>query len=267
MKVIVIITVFETSADVRSLFQYRIRQLAKDFEWDIKKQTYGIHRQASRPHIHITTVFDCGDKKVWKILSAKIKSSPAWTCAPTAGGLEIIDKLEKELKVKITHTYGDDERYDEAAALRYNLKEYGDDETMWNDVGHGKTQGGEITNDGTTVADDIFIGVTGLEAEAMRRVANTQYEAVKDKRAKDERDKLKNENKKLRLFDYIKTRETIDTVSGCHYMVQQVVCAILKFNKEEKTNFRLASLKDTAVNWLYQEGYISELEICELIRI
>lgn len=257
MKVIVIITVFETSADVRSLFQYRIRELARDFEWEIKKQTFGIHRQASRPHIHITTVFDCGDKKVWKILSAKIKSSPAWTCAPTAGGLEIILKLEKELKVKITHTYGDDERYDEAAALRYNLKEYGDDKTMWNDV----------CDEYTPPNASAFVGVTRLEAEAMRRVANTQYEAVKDKRAKDEREKLRNENKKLRLFDYIKTRETIDTTSGCHFMVQQVVCAILKFNKEEKTNFRLASLKDTAVNWLYQEGYISELEICELIRI
>ena len=112
-----------------------------------------------------------------------------------------------------------------------------------------------------------FRWVSQLEAESMRQVANTQYRAVKDKRAKDEQDKLNKENKKLRLFEYIKAREVICKSNGIHYMVQQVVCAILRFNKEEHTNFRLSSLKDTAVNWLYQEGHVSEMEICEYLHI
>jgi len=257
MLVIVILTVFDTSREVRNLFLQRTNGLAKEFKWDIKKQTYGIHRQASRSHQHITTVFNCGDGKVWKILTDKIKRSVSWrSFSGNEQHAKHMKQLEKELKVKITHKYSNEEGYDEAAALRYNFKEYGDDKTMWGDVM-------KLGEDSET----IFGGVSKLEAEAMRLVANTQYEAVKDKRAKDEQDKLNKENKKLRLFDYIRTRETIDKTSGIHYMVQQVVCAILRFNKEENTNFRLSSLKDTAVNWLYQEGHITELEICEYIHI
>lgn len=252
MKVIVMITVFNTEYGVREMFLRTISDLGKEFKWKTIKQTYGIHRQASRSHQHITTVFECGDNKVWKILTDKIKRSKTWH----GDWIKYIE--EKELKYKISHTYSDQEGYDEAAALRYNFKEYGTDETMWMDVTDWKKE---------TILDTIFTGVTQLEAEAMRRVANTQYEAVKEKRAKDEQDKLNKENKRLRLFEYIKARETINSATGIYEKVQQVVCAIMRFNKEEGTNFRLTALKDTAVNWLYQEGYITELEICEYIHI
>ncbi|AXQ65640.1 MAG: putative replicase [Cressdnaviricota sp.] len=257
MKVIIILTVFDVTIDTRTLFLDRLCALGKEFNWELTRQSFGIHRQATRAHTHITTVFDCGDTKVWKILADKIKRSDAWKtyCANNEHSMKL-SALEKELKVKITHKYSDHEDYDEGAALRYNLKEYESDKAMWNDL--------------TKLGDDlhaIFRGINKEEAEGMRQVANDTYTAVKDKRAKDEQDKLNKENKRMRLFEYIKARETIQKSSGMPYMVQQVVCAILRFNKEEGTNFRITSLKDIAVNWLYQEGYVTEIDICEYLHI
>lgn len=247
MQVIVIFTVFDTADEVRDSFKLLTNNLSKEFQWSILKQTWGIHRQAARSHIHITTVYECGEAKVWKILSDKIKRSKSWLDLP---------KPQKEVKYKISHVYSNDQKYNEGKALRYNLKEYTSNDQMWVDVA------GRLTN-----LDTVFPGITQVEAETMREMANGQYEVVKEKRAKDEQDKLNNANKRLRLFEYIKARETINSTTDIYSKVQQVVCAILRFNKEEGTNFRLTALKDTAVNFLYQEGYITEIEICEYIHI
>jgi len=253
MKVIVTLTVFDVTETVIKIFRNRLRAIENEFKWTIIKQTWGIHRQSSRAHTHIATVFDCGEGKVWKILQDKIKRSSAWRIDTQDGQLQL---LQKELKVKISHRYSEDEDYDEDAALRYNFKEYETDDEMWNDV----AKMGDDNN-------KLFKGVDNDEAETMRAVANKQYKAVKAKRAKDERDKLNKENKKMRLWDYIKSTEQFDPGNGIHCMIQQVICAILRFNKEEKTNFRINGLKDLAVNYLYHENLINELDICEYIKI
>lgn len=247
---IVIFTVFDTSREWRNEFLYQAKQLAIKFNWDLKKYTYGIHRNAKREHQHITCIYDCSGAKTWKILSDKIKRSSDWW-------------KQSDIIYKITTQYRDGSApcettipYDEIRAMQYNFKEYDTDEQMWGDL---MTHGDD--------AEKMFLGVTKAEAETMRHEANKIYRIKRAKFEKDLKDKAEQENTKVKMYEFIKQTECFDPQSGIVNNITRVIVAILKFHKQEDRHFRINCLKDTAINFLFKEGFCTELDIVEYLHI
>lgn len=213
-----------------------VKQIRDKLKYKILKLTIGIHRQATRPHIHMFVNFRTHKGKKYQYLAQKI--------AKTATPFDIVDDIKQTIvyegeplkqKKKII-------KYDETS-MRYCFKE------------------GNL--------DDYYWGITDDEYTTLRAKAIEEWNTVlKMRKAEEEKTKTKNENKKHlyeHTYDEYKIQHShLDTIKE---KIKKVIRIMLQYHREEMLNLDVTRLKNKAIEFLYYYEFIDEEEIIQYIYI
>lgn len=246
MKVIINYTVYlgEDSIDDHLMYiAQRHIDIIKELGYELLEATCGVHRQASRCHIHYHTVNDMKDTKVYKILNDKIKRLKVFKEYTLVHPKFIIPE------VKITFKYENQDGYDEVKSLAYPLKEYDTDADMLKDI---------------DLDDNHNISYERLRD--LRKSANDIYRASVNEKAKKDAEKADKENKKKALYSHLDS--VVITTNIPHYhgeietIVRYTVKHMLIYYKMNNQNFSIHQLKNVAINYLYFSDIIDERDIC-----
>lgn len=246
MKVIINYTVYlgEDSIDDHLMYiAQRHIDIIKELGYELLEATGGVHRQASRCHIHYHTVNDMKDTKVYKILNDKIKRLKVYKEYTLVHPKFVIPE------VKITFKYENQEGYDEVKSLAYPLKEYDTDADMLKDI---------------DLDDNHNISYERLRD--LRKSANDIYRASVNEKAKKDAEKAEKENKKKALYSHLDS--VVITTNIPHYhgeietIVRYTVKHMLIYYKMNNQNFSIHQLKNVAINYLYFNDIIDERDIC-----
>lgn len=256
MKVIINYTVYlgECSIDdylsyVRNLHQ----EIVNEIGYELNMATCGVHRNASRGHIHYHTVneFEIDEKKKikkYKILNDKIKRLKCYKEQTVVHPRFVIPE------VKITFNYDDDTDYNEMKSLAYPMKEYGTNQDMYKDI---------------DVDDTTNIGQSKLEE--LRKYANDIYRQKLNEQAKQQAKDDKKKKCKQDLYTYLDSVIVTTNIPHYHGEVESIVRFTVKqmlvFYKSNNQNFSIHQLKNVAINYLYFSGIIDERDIIVYAQI
>lgn len=221
----------------------RHNQIMKQMEYTVKRSTYGVHRNASRYHIHYHTInIIPEDKKIYKILNAKIKT------LKTKITLSYAEYILPE--IKISYHY----EYDENAILGYPLKEYENNKIMKSDINI-----------------QYLVNVTDIHLEELRSQANKIYVNSQKEHEKKELQKMEKTQQKKDLYKYLDTVVIVDEIpegyGNIEHIMRFTIKQMLKFYKENLKNFSIHQLKNVAINYLYYKNKITEKNIIDYINV
>lgn len=252
MKVVINYTIYLGECKIEDYVTYieqRHKEITKELGYDICCNTYGIHRNAERLHIHYHTINEfivTEKKKIYKDkgLISKIKRLKTY---------EIHTLPYKEFvipEVKLSVNYEDALDYDEKKVLAYPLKEYDTNEDMGKEVEEERCKG---------------IGVKRLDD--LRKYANSLYVKSKKQYEKQEKKKTNKDDLYSYLDKVVIKSNLYELEQDIQSLVRYVVKMMLMYYKENCKNFSIHQLKNQAVNYLYFSDVINENQICNYMNI
>lgn len=251
MKVLITTTAFtEDPQLIEYLGTNWIKTISTYLGYTIIKQTLGGHAEANEKHIHIMTVMDTNEAKIYKTLNKKITDIDIDKLSfPTKAVADDYIKLRK----KISFIYEGEQKkhrkkiilYDESS-MGYPFKEY--------------TQNHRIQY-------YLQIGFTDTELHEMRKVANISWLDVKRKKNKHDAEEMAKKENEKNMTDYLK--EHITPGYETKTLIRQTMKHIWIWKKQAHlkgacNSVRVASVKDWAISFLYFNNYITEDEIIDL---
>lgn len=215
----------------------------EQLDYEIKRVTYGIHRNASRYHIHYHTINIIPENiKIYKILNAKIKSLKINSLFPYASF--------EPPEMKLSYHY----EFDENAILGYPLKEYENNKVMKLDI---------------NIQD--LVNVTDIHLEELRAQANKIYQTAQKAHEKKELQKMEKTQQKKDLYKYLDTVVIVDEIpegyGNIEHIMRFTIKQMLKYYKENLKNFSIHQLKNVAINYLYYKNKITEKNIIDFINV
>jgi len=215
----------------------------EQLDYVIKRTTYGIHRNASRYHIHYHSINVIPENvKKYKILNAKIKSLKINSLFPYA------DFTLPEMKMSYHY------EFDEAAILMYPLKEYENNKIMNLDINI-----------------QYLYNITDIHLEELRAEANKRYQKAQKEHEKKELMKMEKTQQKKDLYKYLDAVIKVDEIPEGYGNIENImrftIKQMLKYYKENLKNFSIHQLKNVAINYLYYKNKITELNIIEYINV
>ena len=235
-------TTIEELEKISLNFRKKILEQYEEKKYKVVKMTIGLHKNASRNHIHIGHTLFVGDKKLahW---DKHLRTFPL-----------LQDKLNKD-KIDIKISYKDNiEEIDIRNVLAYPLKEY-------------------KTNEDIKYLGD-FIGLTEKEIFNLRDYAHQIY-LVKsyDKKTQDEKKIIEEENTDNK-YKYIDNELQLENIiHKIHFRekpieikIKQILGILFKYEKlqhleKNKKVFRVNCMMDLAISYLYFKDLGSEEEI------
>lgn len=251
MKVIINYTVYLGEDSIDDHLNYiaqRHLEISNELGYELLEATCGVHRNASRCHIHYHTVNEMNNTKVYKILNDKIKRLKCYK------EYTLVHPKFKIPEVKITFKYENQEGYDQEKSLAYPLKEYDTDADMLKDID---------LNDNHNISYERL--------KELRKNANDIYRESLNEQAKRDDQKAKKENKKTALYSHLDN--VVITTNIPHYhgeietIVRYTVKQMLIYYKMNNQNFSIHQLKNVAINYLYFKDIIDERDICVYAQI
>jgi len=233
-------------AKVEDYIEYiakRHNETINELGYTLKYSSHGIHRNASRHHIHYHSINVIPeDKKIYKILNAKIKTLKMYK-------KHTLPYQDFEIPaVKISYHYD----FNEGAILGYPLKEYENNKIMNLDINIG-----------------YIYNISEIHLEELRATANKIYQNKMKEHEKQELKKMEKTQQKKDLYSYLdKVIFYAEIPEGSvNSVVVFTIKHILKYYKENNKNFSIHQLKNVAVNYLYFKEIITELNIIEYINL
>ena len=216
----------------------------KDIKYDIVCLTTGLHKDASRHHIHVGHLLETNsDKEIihWdKTLRPLLQP--------------FINSFKTKIDLKISFNSKVEET-DILAVLAYPLKEY----RSFNDI----------------LLKNRFIGLTDKQTEDYRIFAHSKWLEVKQGKDKKEKDKRSTEetleNKWKWIDDVILDRRLEFYGMIVEDKLRFIMHNLLLYHKDQyvtnqKRSFRVACIKETALNYLYLKQIISENDVFYLCK-
>lgn len=247
-KVIINYTVYlgvNQLKDCLSYISVAHQDILNELGYELICNTYGVHRNAERLHLHYHTVNSIPvGQKIPKGLDTKIRRLKSWN----ERSVPFKDFAEPE--VKISFEYSNGTRYDEFKSLSYPLKEYATDKDLYDDI-----------------EPDACIGIKNEELLTFRKQANDIYVKAQKEKARMEQKRTKKQN----LYEYLDT-----TICPEHYpddpheidqAVYYTVNLILTYYEKFQISFSCSNLRNTAVNYLLFRGKITPPQICLYMNI
>lgn len=213
----------------------------EQLDYTIKRVSYGIHRNASRYHIHYHSINVIPDNvKIYKILNAKIKSLKINSLFPYQ------EFTPPEIKMSYHYEFVEED------VLMYPLKEYENNKIMNLDINI-----------------EYIYNITDIHLEDLRAEANKRYQKAMKEHEKKELMKMEKTQHKKDLYSYLdKIIYYAEIPEGSvNSVVVYTIKNVLKYYKENKKNFSIHQLKNVAVNYLYFKDIITELNIIEYINL
>lgn len=244
MKVAINYTIYledhKLKDEYANYIQHYHREAMEQLDYTIKRVSYGIHRNASRYHIHYHTINVIPENvKKYKILNVKIKS------------LKINSMLYQTFKIpetKLSYHY----EYDEEAILRYPLKEYYNNKVMNDDINY-----------------EYIYNITDIHLEDLRAEANKIYEkSLKESKEKELKKMEKTQQKKdlYHHLDLVIVLEELPEGGNIEHIMRFTIKEMLLYYKQNNKNFSIHQLKNVAINYLYFKNKITELNIIDYIN-
>jgi len=222
------------------------KAIADELGYDICCNTYGIHRNAERLHLHLHSINDIKNNKIFKGsgLASKIKRL---ACVKSA---LLIHKEFVAPEMKISTNYDDAVDYDVVKILAYPLKEYDTNASMAKEVNI-----------------EACFNVTDHQLEELRKYSHKLYQSQKNAFEKKEIKKSKKEDLYSHLDNVIVTTNIPDIYGEMDLLMRYTIKQILLYYKMNNKNFSIHQLKNQAVNYLYFKDIIDETQICNYINI
>lgn len=258
MKCIICVTVFSGVIDkIKSYRDHLFKIIETELKYTVVKHNMGIHRETERTHSHLTFICNTDKSKVYKILNDKIKRTNTWKSIKGAEEFK-----DKSTIPKLSFRWETDSDYCETKALAYNLKEYTSYEIMMDDY---------------KFYEAINIDVKE-ELEELRKYGNSKYLISKEKHNKH----LEKKNLKKNMYDYLSERIKLDNhqfyipdpnmLTSDKQMIasaniRYIAKNILVYCKDNEKTFSVGHLKNQAINYLYNQNYITEEEILSYANI
>lgn len=250
MRVIVNLTQFVNTQD--NLID--TQSLAKYLGYTIVNQTIGIHKIAKHEHYHTMMIMEFRENEEFEVNTpygklvkkkAKIYKTLNKTINDIMRGLKY--KHTFKVSFKYENGIGKELQYDETA-LQYPFKEYSD-----------------FSNIDTT----LQIGYTEYELRGMWQSAHAEWKRTLAKRLKEEQKEKDKADKKLQYKEYLEDNIGLPGTCSRHqfsletydYKIRTIIRYTLDFHKINQTNFRMHSLKDDAINFLFHHNLLSTDEI------
>lgn len=236
----------QTWDEIQQFITVRHNDIIKELGYELCCNTYGIHRNAERLHIHYHTINNITKMKKFKNkgLASKIKRLKSYQ------EYTLPHKEFKIPEVKISTNYEDEINWDKTKILAYPLKEYDTNKSMIKEVNL-----------------DVCIGVTENQLEEYRKYANSLYERANKEFQKQEKKKTKKEDLYSHLDSVIVTTNIPDYSGEMASLMLYTIKQILLYYKINNKNFSIHQLKNQAVNYLYFKDIITEQQICQYINI
>ena len=217
----------------------------KDFHYDIISLSWGIHQDATRLHSHIGHYIETNNDK--KVLH--------WDKSLRPIIHPFIEKFKTLIDFKISFSKTEINDLDIKNVVGYPLKEY--------------SKNSEI------IKPESFTGLSSEKIEDLRNYANLIWQTTK-------REKQIIANKKVIEEDTIEQKyiwvdkevAKINTLdwhrTPADIKIRMVITWLLQYQKaqydaHEKRSFKVACIKDLAVNYLYNKSYITESDIIQII--
>lgn len=249
MKVAINYTVYLGESSFQELSDYmkqRHSEIILELGYELCCNTYGIHRNAERLHLHYHTINDIGEEKIFKDkgLVSKIKRLKCYQ------NYTLPNKDFKIPEVKISINYENNIDYDEKKILAYPLKEYDNNSNMVKEVG---------------ILD--CYGVTEDQLEQYRKYSHSIYEKSRREYEKKEKKKTTKDDLYSHLDSVVVKSNLLDFDGEIQTTVRYVVKQMLIYYKTNGKNFSIHQLKNQAINYLYFSDIISENQICNYINI
>ncbi len=252
MKVVINYTIYLGECKIEEYVEYieqRHKEIMSELGYDICCNTYGIHRNAERLHIHYHTIneFEVTEKKkIYKDkgLISKIKRLGVYQNYT----LPNKDFVIPEVKLSINYKGALD--YDEVKVLAYPLKEYDANADMIKEVELKKCK-----------------GLGEKKMEELRKYANSLYIKTKKQYEKKEKQKTSKEDLYTYLDKVVVKSNLYELDEDIQSHVRYVVKMMLIYYKENCKNFSIHQLKNQAVNYLYFSDVINESQICNYMNI
>lgn len=235
-----------TWEELEEFISVRHNDIIKELGYDLCCNTYGIHRNAERLHLHYHTINDIKEHKIFKGkgLVSKIKRLKVYQ------EYTLPNKEFKIPEVKISINYSDDLEWDTTKILAYPLKEYDRNIVMMKEVNIEKCK-----------------NISENELEEYRKYANRLYERANKEYQKKEKKKSKKEDLYSHLDSVIITSNIPEISGEMDALMRYTIKHILMYYKENCKNFSIHQLKNQAVNYLYFKEIITENQICNYINI
>ena len=247
MKVILNITQFTTNED----YLIDTTLISNYLGYSLLKKTVGKHEVARRPHYHVMCImeftegaefeFDGKQKKskIYKTLNKNIQEIIS---------LSQYNNIKSHITFKYENGVGKPSiSYDETA-LQYPFKEY---------IHYSK------------IPFAHCVGYTDEELISMWKCASTEWKRTQAIKKREEDKKAEETDKRFQLKEYIFTK--INKVElqqeDYNFKVKTIITITLEFYKRNETRFRLTSLRDDAVNFLFHNNLLTEHEIVSHLYI
>lgn len=262
MKVVINYTVYLGKEDIDEYVKFmltRHNQVTHELKYTLWKLSYGVHRNAERPHLHFHTINEiCEGGKIYKGkgLVSKIKRTEAWR-HPT---VPYIPFEIPAIKMTVNYETGGDPRYpyDERKILAYPFKEYGNMDALEKDV------------DLEIICNLPFEGIAIRDIEPLRDYAHKLYieaQANRDRVAKEEAKKKKDKNDLYSQLDkVIVTTNLYDKPNEMEYLMRYTQKQILMYYKENDKRFSIHQLKNTAANYLFFKDIVTADQIVDYVN-
>ena len=249
MKVCINYTYYLGDGDWDELIAFACKQhlaIIDELGYELCCNTYGIHRNAERLHLHFHSVNDIKKGKIFKKngLQSKIKRLDSFKCPLLAHKDFVLPE------VKLSTNYDDDINWDSVKILAYPLKEYDSNDKMIKEVNVGEC-----------------VNVTIRQLEEYRAYAHALYQRAQKEFVKKEQKKTDKGDLYSHLDAVIITTNIPDLCSEVRLIVLYTVKQILEYYKMNQKNFSIHQLKNQAVNYLYFKEIINSTQICEYINI
>lgn len=207
-------------------------------EYTIEKLIVGKHTDAPRPHYHIGIVVTYTGKQYLKHFNRKLT--------------QILKDLSLENK-KISTKNKDDPIYNADMCLMYPLKE------------------SEHTTTNHQLYTTLSFGISEDEYTELHTQATNQYDKIRAKRDLEQQQKLKEKDNTIAKYQHLD--DSIDTKNiitfrenTIEYKIKYCLSQLLKyqriqFQENDKLTFRINSMMDLTLSYLYNRHHIDEEEL------
>lgn len=254
-KVIIEYTVYLGENQLKDCLSYisvAHQDILNELGYELICNTYGVHRNANRLHLHYHTVNSIPPmkdkngnlKKPVKGLNTKIQRLKSWK----ERTVPFKDFVEPE--IHISTEYSNSDRYDEFKCLSYVMKEYATLKDMYDDI-----------------EPDACIGITNEELSTFRKQSNDIYVKSQKAKARLEQKRTKKQNLYEYLDNNINAEHYPDDLNEIDQVVYYTVNSILMYYEKFEISFSCSNLRNTAVNYLLFRGKITPPQICLYMNI